>query len=91
MQKKCSSWYYICSANADIQPVEPKTSGTLRRFEDIKDCYREIRRGHWHTYWTGKKDGSEKRKLILKWIPFTYVNVEKSEELPIVVNVVKNQ
>ena len=71
--------------------MEPKTSGTLRRFEDIKDCYREIRRGHWHTYWTGKKDGSEKRKLILKWISFTYVNVEKSEELPIVVNVVKNQ
>ena len=127
---------YICSANADIQPVEPKTSGTLRRFEDIKDCYREIRkwdvgmrmvsqnrrrtekhikktkqqsgrsnyepvvhyrlaphvrRGHWHTYWTGKKDGSAKRKLILKWIPFTYVNVGKLEELPTVVNVMKNQ
>lgn len=30
---------YICSVNADIQSVEPKSSGTLRRFEDIKDCY----------------------------------------------------
>jgi len=30
---------YICSANAYIQPVEPKSSGTLRRFEGIKDCY----------------------------------------------------
>lgn len=30
---------YICSVNADIQPVEPKSSGTLRRFEDIKDWY----------------------------------------------------
>lgn len=127
---------YICSVNADIQSADPKPSGTLRRIEDIKDCYREIRkwdvgmrmvsqnrrrtekhikktkqqsgrsnyepvvhyrlaphvrRGHWHTYWTGKKDGSEKRKLILKWIPFTYVNVGKLEELPTVVNVMKNQ
>ena len=125
---------YICSVNADIQSADPKPSGTLRRIEDIKDCYREIRkwdvgmrmvsqnrrrtekhikktkqqsgrsnyepvvhyrlaphvrRGHWHTYWTGKKDGSAKRKLILKWIPFTYVNVGKLEELPTVVNVMK--
>ena len=124
------------SKQADIQPADPKPTGTLRRIEDIKDCYREIRkwdvgmrmvsqnrrrtekhikktkqqsgrsnyepvvhyrlaphvrRGHWHTYWTGKKDGSEKRKLILKWIPFTYVNVGKLEELPTVVNVMKNQ
>lgn len=127
---------YICSVNADVQPVEPEPSGIMRRVEDIKDCYREIRkwdvgmrivsqnrrrnekhteettrqsgrpnnepvvhyklaphvrRGHWHTYWTGKKDGSEKRKLVLKWIPFTYVNVEESGELPTVINVVKNQ
>lgn len=40
-----------------------------------------VRRGLWHTYWTGPKDGSEER-LILKWIHFTYVNVEKVVELP---------
>ena len=27
-----------------------------------------IRRGHYHSFWTGKKDGSEERKIILKFI-----------------------
>ena len=26
-----------------------------------------VRRAHWHSYWTGPKDG--KRKVILKWLP----------------------
>lgn len=35
------------------------------------------RRGHWHHFWTGKRDSSE-RKLILKWLPPTFVNLEFS-------------
>lgn len=33
------------------------------------------RRGHWHHFWTGKRDSSE-RKLILKWLPPTFINME---------------
>lgn len=30
------------------------------------------RRGHWHHYWTGSRNGNE-RKLILKWVAPTFV------------------
>lgn len=39
-----------------------------------------VRRGHWHHYWTGKRDGE--RAQILKWIPPTFVNADKVEESP---------
>jgi hypothetical protein len=31
------------------------------------------RSAHWHTYWMGKRDGSEERKKELKFIPMTWV------------------
>jgi hypothetical protein len=31
------------------------------------------RTGHWHTYWKGKKDGTEERKKVLKFIPTLWV------------------
>lgn len=33
-----------------------------------------IRRGHWHGFWTGKKDSEQ--KFIYKWLPPNSVNVE---------------
>ena len=39
-----------------------------------------IRRGHYHHYWTGRKDGSEERRLILKWIPPTFINIDIEKE-----------
>lgn len=32
-----------------------------------------IRRGHFHSFWTGKKDGNE-RKLVVRWVAPTYVH-----------------
>lgn len=32
-----------------------------------------IRRAHWHSYWTGKKDVQEERKLIVNWVAPTMV------------------
>lgn len=29
---------------------------------------RFVVRGHWHRFWTGKKDGSEERRLVPKWV-----------------------
>ena len=31
------------------------------------------RTAHWHTYWTGKKDGTEERKKVLRFIPTLWV------------------
>ena len=33
-----------------------------------------MRRGHYKTYWYGKKDGSEERHSELKWIPSMWIN-----------------
>lgn len=42
-----------------------------------------LRRGHWHNYWTGPKDGD--RKLVLKWTAPTFVG-SFEEEGPAVIH-----
>lgn len=45
-----------------------------------------VRRGHWHSFWTGKrKDRDDNRpgdKLVVHWIPPTYINAD-GDEIPI--------
>lgn len=42
-----------------------------------------IRRAHWHHFWTGKRNGSEERKLVVHWLAPTIVNGQ-TEEMDIV-------
>lgn len=42
-----------------------------------------IRRGHWHSYWVGKRNEPETRKLVLRFLMPTMVNASENE-LPIV-------
>lgn len=44
-----------------------------------------IRRAHWHHFWTGKRD-SDERKLIVKWVPPTAINIDGKSELPVVIH-----
>ena len=44
-----------------------------------------IRRGHWHNYWTGPRQGE--RKLVLHWIPPTFIGIR--DDGPIVFHDVK--
>lgn len=37
------------------------------------------RRGHWHHFWTGKKE-TEERKLVLKWVAPTFIHKEIETE-----------
>jgi len=48
-----------------------------------------LRRAHWHSFWVGKRDSSE-RKLVLRWLSPIPVNVDDAE-LPAVVSPVKGQ
>lgn len=43
-----------------------------------------MRKGHWHHFWIGARQ-SEERRLILKWLPPTFVGVAE-EEMPIVLH-----
>lgn len=45
------------------------------------------RRGHWHHYWTGPKNGE--RKLILKWTAPTFIHPEDGTDDGVVVFPVK--
>ena len=42
-----------------------------------------LRSGHYHSFWTGKKDGSEERKIILKFIPPIFVGKGKEMDVTI--------
>lgn len=44
-----------------------------------------MRRGHWHNFWTGPRDGD--RKLVLRWVPPTFIGLK--ENTPIVYHDVK--
>ncbi len=42
-----------------------------------------LRRGHFATYWLGKRDGSEERQAVIKWIEPLFINKTGEEiELP---------
>lgn len=47
-----------------------------------------IRRGHYHHYWTGPRKEPGERKLIVKWLPPTFVTATPSDALPVTVRVV---
>lgn len=53
--------------------------------EGVKTCHKKrshIRRGHFHSYWIGKKDGSQKRELIVKWVAPMYIHSnERNDKL----------
>ena len=44
---------------------------------------------HWQSYWVGKKDGSEERRLVLWWKHFIYVNADRPDELPVTINCIQ--
>lgn len=45
------------------------------------------RRGHWHHYWTGPRDGD--RKLILKWTAPTFIHMDEFKNDTVVIYPVK--
>lgn len=48
-----------------------------------------MRRAHWHSFWTGPRDGD--RKLVIRWLPPIPVNYEATTELPAVIHIVSKK
>lgn len=40
-----------------------------------------MRRAHWHHYWTGPRDQTENRKIILHWVAPTFVSGTENEAI----------
>lgn len=38
-----------------------------------------VRRAHWHSFWTGPKNDTDKRRIVVKWLPPIPVNVGDNE------------
>lgn len=49
-----------------------------------------IRRSHWHIYWTGKRNQTE-REMVIRWINSTLINGKTIEELPVTINRYKQE
>ena len=47
------------------------------------------RRGHFHHYWTGKRDSAD-RKLIVKWLPPMFINAKLNDEMPAVITKIES-
>lgn len=47
-----------------------------------------LRRGHWSHFWTGKRDSTD-RERILKWIEPVYINADSPDDLPTTIHRVK--
>jgi len=64
--------------DTDTTPVEGKTSPRPH-----------IRRAHWHSFWTGPRDGERKR--VVKWLPPTGVSMDYAEpnDAPLVIRNLK--
>lgn len=62
----------------DRSLIEPKVKIIKLRAVHYPNGYQErpqrdysvrwIVRGHWHKFWTGRKDGSEERRLVPRWV-----------------------
>lgn len=78
----------------DIEDVGVRIGATLRKYKYKNSNTKSssatstarsskrphIRRGHWHHYWSGKKDGSEQRTLKLNWIAPTMIRADLKNE-----------
>ena len=63
----------LCSYRTKYQGAsDNKLGGTVQP---------NIRRAEWHSYWTGKRDVPEERKLIIKWVAPTMVD-DRDDVIP---------
>jgi hypothetical protein len=63
----------LTRALSEREPAEPTGTHASPR--------PHIRRAHWHSFWTGKRDQPDGRTAILKWLPPIPVNVQDVDEL----------
>lgn len=72
--------------NENIEKISSFTES--KESEAGKSIRPHFRRGHWHTYWLGKRTAKD-RKLVLRWVAPIMVNISIIDELPVVVNRLK--
>lgn len=73
-----------------IRRIKAKTTSSTSANTGIGGTKRpHMRRGHWHSYWTGPRSGD--RKLILKWVAPTMIHPDDGADSNVVVYPVKTE
>ena len=88
--KRAATWEVgtrIGAALRKAREAEKESEETAPSEQSRSTPRPHLRRAHWHSFWTGKRDSKE-RKLVLRWLPPIAVNID-GEELPTVVTPVK--
>lgn len=66
--------------NKNSQPLKGNdTNNDIERTSASKHTH--VRRGHWHSFWVGKRNSLD-RRLIIKWVDSTIVNASGRIKLP---------
>jgi len=73
----------------DTAPVDEEDSESPADKKPNASPRPHMRRAHWHSFWTGKRDSAE-RKLILRWLPPITVNINDMD-LPSVISPVNEK
>ena len=60
--------------------VKGKTSGTHASLRP------HMRRGHWHNFWMGPRNDPTQRRLVLKWVAPTFINIAFGEDAPVTIH-----
>lgn len=68
----------IRKGNAEVKERNARVSSEQGRSHAPPVAH--VRRAHWHHYWTGARDSTD-RKLILKWIPPVFVCGSEQEPI----------
>lgn len=91
LNKKCNSYKKIneTEGNNPSNNIN-ETENNEKKLQKQHHITPHVCRGHWQSYWIGKRDGSEERKLVLRWKHFIYVNATEPEELPVMINCIKD-
>ncbi len=91
LNKKCNSYKNIneTEGNNPSRNIN-ETENNEKKLQKQHHITPHVRRGHWQSYWIGKRDGSEERKLVLRWKHFIYVNATEPEKLPVMINCIKD-
>lgn len=87
--KKIRGWKKAQPA-VPSETEEKENSSQAAHQSGYRHAAPHVRRGHWQSYWTGKKDGSEERRLVLRWKHFIYVNASEPDAVPVTVNCIKD-
>lgn len=87
--REVQKWDLGTQTGMVIRKIQKRNSSKPDKEADVNEDYipkegaakrPHSRRGHWHHFWTGKRN-TEERKLVLRWVAPTFIHKEVETEI----------